>query len=115
MMRWIIRSSLRLRLVVATLAALLMVFGFTQLRKMPVDALPEFSRPYVELQIEALGLSAQEVEALITTPMEADMLNGTPWAEEIRSMLLVKSWGKGRLEAGLRRQTQTEPIEETSL
>lgn len=86
MMRRIIRSSLRLRLVVATLAALLMVFGFTQLRHMPVDALPEFSRPYVEIQVEALGLSAQEMEALITTPMEADMLNGTPWAKEIRSV-----------------------------
>ena len=88
MMRWIIGSSLKLRLVVVTLAALLMVFGFTQLRHMPVDALPEFSRPYVELQIEALGLSAQEVEALITTPLEADMLNGTPWAKEIRSVSL---------------------------
>jgi len=87
-MRWIIGSSLKLRLVVVTLAALLMVFGFTQLRHMPVDALPEFSRPYVELQIEALGLSAQEVEALITTPLEADMLNGTPWAKEIRSVSL---------------------------
>jgi len=88
MLRWIIGSSLKLRLVVVTLAALLMVFGFTQLRNIPVDALPEFSRPYVELQIEALGLSAQEVEALITTPLEADMLNGTPWAKEIRSVSL---------------------------
>jgi CzcA family heavy metal efflux pump len=86
MMRWIVGSSLKLRLVMAAVAALLMVFGFTQLRKMPVDALPEFSRPYVEIQAEALGLSAQEVEAMITTPMEADMLNGTPWAEEIRSV-----------------------------
>ncbi len=88
MMRWIVGSSLKLRLVVVAFAALLMVFGFTQLRTMPVDALPEFSRPYVEIQIEALGLSAQEVEAMITTPLEADMLNGTPWAEEIRSVSL---------------------------
>ncbi len=86
MMHWIVGASLRLRLVMATVAALLMVFGFTQLRKMPVDALPEFSRPYVEIQAEALGLSAQEVEAMITTPFEADMVNGTPWAEEIRSV-----------------------------
>lgn len=85
-MRWIVGSSMKLRLVMAAVAALLLVFGFTQLRKMPVDALPEFSRPYVEIQAEALGLSAQEVEAMITTPMEADMLNGTPWAEEIRSV-----------------------------
>jgi Cu/Ag efflux pump CusA len=88
MMRWIIESSLKLRLVVVAFAALLVVFGFTQLRTMPVDALPEFSRPYVEIQIEALGLSAQEVEAMITTPLEADMLNGTPWAEKIRSVSL---------------------------
>ena len=86
MMRWIVGSSLRLRPVMAAVAALLMIFGFTQLRKMPVDALPEFSRPYVEIQTEALGLSAQEVEAMVTTPMEADMINGTPWAEEIRSV-----------------------------
>jgi Cu/Ag efflux pump CusA len=85
MMRWIVASSLRLRHVVVAAAALLLVFGFTQLTEMPVDALPEFSRPYVEIQTEALGLSAPEVEAMITTPMEADMLNGTPWAEEIRS------------------------------
>jgi CzcA family heavy metal efflux pump len=89
MMRWIIGSSLKLRLFVATVAALLMVFGFTQLRNMPIDALPEFSRPHVEIQVEALGLSAQEVEALITTPMEADMLNGTPWAKEIRSVSIA--------------------------
>ena len=88
MLRWIVGSSLKLRMVVVTLAALLMVFGLMQLRNMPVDALPEFSRPYVELQIEALGLSAEEVEAMITTPLEADMLNGTPWAEKIRSVSL---------------------------
>ena len=85
MMRWLIGSSLRLRLVVIAIAALFLIFGFTLLNEVRVDALPEFSRPYVELQIEALGLSAQEVEAMITTPLEADMLNGTPWVEEIRS------------------------------
>ncbi|MGB5893359.1 MAG: efflux RND transporter permease subunit, partial [Ignavibacteriaceae bacterium] len=60
-------------------------FGITQLTKMPVDVLPEFSRPYVEIQTEAIGLSAAEIEALVTTPMEADMLNGVSWVEEIRS------------------------------
>ncbi len=85
MLRRIIGSSLKFRLVVAALAALLLVFGFTRLEPKPVDVLPEFSRPYVEIQSEALGLSAEEVEAMITTPLEADMLNGTPWVEEIRS------------------------------
>ncbi len=86
MLRWIVESSLQFRIVVAAAAVLLLVFGFEL--DMPVDVLPEFSRPYVEIQTEALGLSAQEVEAMITTPMEADMLNGTPWVEEIRSVSL---------------------------
>ncbi|NNF11975.1 MAG: efflux RND transporter permease subunit [Gemmatimonadetes bacterium] len=85
MMGWIIGSSLQLRYVVITAASLLLVFGFARLTEMPVNSMPEFSRPYVEVQTEALGLSAQEVEAMITTPMEADMLNGAPWVDEIRS------------------------------
>jgi len=88
MLRSIVASSLKLRLVVAALAVALLVFGFTQLDDRPLDALPEFSRPYVEVQTEALGLSAVEVEAMITTPIEADMLNGTPWVEDIRSVSL---------------------------
>ena len=85
MMRWIIQSSLRLRLVIVAFAAGLMAFSFSQFDDMPIDALPEFSRPYVEIQTEALGLSADEVEALITTPLEADLLNGVSWVQEIRS------------------------------
>ena len=85
MLRGIIGSSLKGRLIVAAVAALMLAFGFTQLNPQPADVLPEFSRPYVEVQSEALGLSAEEVEAMITTPLEADMLNGTPWVEEIRS------------------------------
>ena len=85
MMRWIILSSLKFRLVVVAFATALLIVGFTQLDDMPMDILPEFSRPYVEIQTEALGLSAAEVEALITTPMEADLLNGVSWVEEIRS------------------------------
>jgi CzcA family heavy metal efflux pump len=86
MMRWIVGSSMQLRLVVVGVAALLIAFGVMRLPNMPVDALPEFTRPSVEIQTEALGLSAQEVEAMITTPIEADMINGTPWADEIRSV-----------------------------
>jgi Cu/Ag efflux pump CusA len=84
-MRWIIGWSMQLRLMVVAAAAVLMFFGFTQLRNMPVDVLPEFSRQYVEIQTEALGLSAAEVESMITVPLEADMLNGVSWVEEIRS------------------------------
>jgi Cu/Ag efflux pump CusA len=53
MMRRIVGASLRFRLVVSALATLLLVFGFTQLEPEPVNVLPEFSRPYVEIQTEA--------------------------------------------------------------
>jgi len=85
MMRWIIRSSMQLRFLVVILAAALMVFGIAQLRNMPVDVYPEFDPPLVEVQTEALGLSAAEVESLITTPMEADLLNGVAWLDQIYS------------------------------
>lgn len=50
-----------------------------------MDVLPEFTPPYVEIQTEALGLSAVEVEQLITSPMEENLLNGVAWLDEIRS------------------------------
>jgi multidrug efflux pump subunit AcrB len=52
---------------------------------MPVDVLPEFSPPYVEIQTEALGLSAKEVEAMITVPMQQDLLAGVAWLDVVRS------------------------------
>src|SRR3990172_2904564 len=85
MMRWLVGSSMRFRLLVVAAAGVMIFFGFRQLRDIPVDVLPEFSRPYVEIQTEALGLAADEVEAMITTPMEADMLSGAAWVDEIRS------------------------------
>ena len=84
MVRWIVESSLKLRFVVVTLAAAVVFFGAGQLREMPVDILPEFAPPLVEIQTEALGLSTAEVEALITNPME-EFLAGIPWLETMRS------------------------------
>ena len=82
---WIIGTSLRFKALVIAIAVGVMVAGLTQLPKMPVDALPEFSPPQVEIQTEALGLSAAEVEQLITVPLEADLLNGVAFLDEIRS------------------------------
>jgi CzcA family heavy metal efflux pump len=84
-MRSIIESSMRLRYLIVILAAALMVFGIAQIRSMPVDVFPEFNPPMVEIQTEALGLSAEEVESLITTPMEADLLIGVAWLDRIYS------------------------------
>lgn len=85
MIRGIIDLSIRLRFLVIILAAVLLFFGITQLGEMPVDVYPEFDPPLVEVQTEALGLSASEMEALITVPMEADLLNGVAWLDQIYS------------------------------
>jgi CzcA family heavy metal efflux pump len=84
MMRWIVGSSLQYRPLVVALAVALVFFGSAQLSKMPVDVLPEFAPPYVEVQTEALGLSAHEVEMLISMNLE-ELLNGVPWLTTIRS------------------------------
>jgi CzcA family heavy metal efflux pump len=85
MMRWIVGVSLKFRLLVVALAAATLVVGVSQLRDMPVDVLPEFVPPTVEIQTEALGLSAAEVEQLITVPMEQDLLVGVAFLDDIRS------------------------------
>lgn len=85
MMRWIVGLSLRSKSLVLVLAACVAIFGIDQLRSMPRDVLPEFGPPTVEVQTEALGLSAQEVEELITVPLEQDLLNGVAFLDEMRS------------------------------
>ena len=89
MMRWIIGWSIGLRFLVLVLAGTLMVYGITQIRDMPVDVFPEFNPPLVEVQTEALGLSAAEMEALLTVPLEADLLNGVAWLDQIYSESVV--------------------------
>ncbi len=81
----LLRASLRFRLVVLGIAAGVMVLGIAQLPRASVDVLPEFTPPYVEVQTEALGLSAEEVEQLVTVPLEADLLNGTKGVTVLRS------------------------------
>jgi len=84
-MRWLIGSSLRLRRVVVVVAAGVVVLGVAQLWHASVDTLPEFGPPTVQVQTEALGLSAPEVEQLITVPLEQDLLAGVPWLDTMRS------------------------------
>lgn len=85
MIKWIVSAALRFsRLVVAAAIGILGV-GLYQLHNTAVDVYPEFEPPDIQIQAEALGLSAQEVEQLITVPIEQDLLNGIPWVEHIRS------------------------------
>ena len=84
MLRWLISTSLRLRVAVVALMAMVLVVGFRVVSQTPMDVFPEFAPPYVEVQTEVPGLSTAEVEALVTVPIE-NALNGTAWVQTIRS------------------------------
>jgi CzcA family heavy metal efflux pump len=84
MMRWIVGTSLKFRFIVVAIGAAMMVFGTQQLRDMPVDAFPEFAQPRVEIQTTCLGLTAAEVESLVSVPLEQS-LNGIQGLDLIRS------------------------------
>jgi CzcA family heavy metal efflux pump len=84
MMRTIVAAALRFRFLVLALAAALMFVGVGQIKKMPVDVFPEFSPPKVEIQTLGIGLTPEEVENLITVPLE-EVLAGTPGLDVMRS------------------------------
>ncbi len=106
MFRWLIGSSLQFRFLVVGVAAALIAFGTLRLQQMPVDVFPEFAAPVVEVQTEAIGLSAKEVESLITLNLE-ELLSGVPWLKSIRSksvtglssIVLTFDWGTDLLRA----------------
>lgn len=84
MMRWVVVTSLRFKYLAVFLPLLVLVFGGMQLRDAPVDVFPEFAPPKVEIQTLALGLTPEEVEELVTVPLE-DALNGVAGLDVIRS------------------------------
>jgi len=83
-MRAFVHACLAHRFVVLGLAIAFVGFGVQSLRSARFDAFPEFAPPRVEIQTEAPGLSSEEVESLITTPLEAS-LAGTPGMTAMRS------------------------------
>ena len=76
---------MKFRLLILAAAIGILALGIVQLRDTSLEVLPEFSPPYAEIQTEALGLSAEEVEQLITVPLEQDLLNGVEGVDVIRS------------------------------
>ena len=70
MLSRLITSSVRGRVVVIALCGLLMAYGYRTVRTAPLDVFPEFAPPKVEVQTEAPGLSTEEVESLISVPLE---------------------------------------------
>jgi CzcA family heavy metal efflux pump len=84
MMKWIVSTSLRLRVLVLAVSVVLMIVGIQRARHAPLDVFPEFAPPLIEIQTEAPGLSTEEVESLISVPLE-NALNGTIGLKTIRS------------------------------
>ncbi|MCI0437162.1 MAG: efflux RND transporter permease subunit, partial [Gemmatimonadetes bacterium] len=84
MLRAIVATALRLRVAVIVLALLALVGGPSLVRQTPLDVFPEFAPPLVEIQTEAPGLSTEEVERLVTIPIENAVI-GTSWLETLRS------------------------------
>ncbi len=83
-MRALVGSSLKLRFIVLAIAAAMMVFGLSRIPSMPVDVFPEFAPPLVEVQTITLGLNPEEVEALVTIPLE-QALSGLQGLDVMRS------------------------------
>lgn len=85
MFKLIVTKSLHNRLFVLAAAVILIVFGLFTLPRVPIDVFPDLNRPTVNILTEAEGLAPQEVEQLVTFPIETAM-NGMPGVIRVRSV-----------------------------
>src|SRR3954453_15346837 len=77
MLTWLVETPIRLRIALLAVCVLLLVVGYQSIRHAPLDVFPEFAPPIVEVQTEAPGLSSEQVEGLVTIPLE-NSLTGIP-------------------------------------
>lgn len=85
MFQWLIQKSLSSRLPVLLGALLLMAYGAFEAQRLPVDVFPDLNKPTVTLITESGGMAAEEVEQLVSLPLET-VLNGLPGVTGVRSV-----------------------------
>lgn len=88
MLNSIVKWSIAQRWLVVIASILISLWGLRVLTQMPLDVFPSFAPPQVEIQTEAPGLAPEEVESLVTRPIES-AINGTPGVETVRSSSAV--------------------------
>ncbi|MGB7273431.1 MAG: efflux RND transporter permease subunit, partial [Geitlerinemataceae cyanobacterium] len=88
MLNSILKWSIAQRWLVVIGAIIVTVLGIRTVSQMPLDVFPNFAPPQVEIQTEAPGLAPEEIESLVTFPIES-AVNGTPGIETVRSSSAV--------------------------
>jgi cation efflux system protein involved in nickel and cobalt tolerance len=115
MLSSLIKWSIERRWLVILGAIITVIVIFRTIIQMPLDVFPTFAPPQVEIQTEAPGLAPEEVESLVTLPIESAM-NGTPGISAVRSssaasvsaVRIVFNWGTDIYQA---RQLVTERLQ----
>ena len=80
----VIRFALHNRMLVAAMSVFLLLYGGWQMMQLPIDVFPNLNRPRVVIMTEALGLAPEEVETLVSFPIET-ALNGASGVQDVRS------------------------------
>ena len=83
----LVSFALSQRFLIIIIAAFMMVWGALSFQKLPIDAYPDLSPPHVEIITQWPGHSPEEVERLVSVPLEIEM-NGIPRLEALRSISL---------------------------
>ncbi len=118
MLQSLVRFSLKYRAVVVALACILLAYGIYVARNAKLDVFPDFVQPQVAIQTEAPGLSPEQVELLITQPVET-MINGLGDMESLRSesiqgLSIINAVFKEGTDVFRARQMLAEKLAETT-